>query len=129
MTYYVLVRWRNGEEPRSALHNTVRSVVALRSPGWHSPRSRILASVGGETTKEGGQRPAATSTQSLAQRGGRRPLSQEDNVKELRDAFEKVFRDLAAHGCIEDDEHLLESMWWQFVSDMQRNVYPAKATQ
>ena len=42
---------------------------------------------------------------------------------ELRRAFEAVFRNLARHGFIEDDEHLLESMWWQFVSDMQRGLY------
>jgi hypothetical protein len=41
-------------------------------------------------------------------------------MSELRTAFEHVFRDLAAHGLVENDEQLLDSMWGDFVSDYER---------
>ena len=41
-------------------------------------------------------------------------------MRELRTAFEHVFRDLAAHGFVEDDKQLLDSMWSDFVSDYER---------
>jgi hypothetical protein len=41
-------------------------------------------------------------------------------MRELRTAFEQVFRDLAAHGLVEDNEQLLDSMWGDFVSDYER---------
>jgi hypothetical protein len=41
-------------------------------------------------------------------------------MRELRTAFEHVFRDLAAHGFVENNEQLLDSMWWNFVSDYER---------
>lgn len=50
-------------------------------------------------------------------------------MRELRDAFEKVWHDLVRHGYITHDEQMMQAAWWQFVSDMQRNLYPAKATQ
>ena len=36
-------------------------------------------------------------------------------MRELRQAFEAVWRDLAKRGYIEDDQHMLEAAWWQFV--------------
>jgi hypothetical protein len=36
-------------------------------------------------------------------------------------AFEHAFRDLAAHGVVEDNEQLLDSMWGDFVSDYERD--------
>jgi len=40
-------------------------------------------------------------------------------MRELRTAFEHVFRDLAAHGLVDDNEQLLDSMWGDFVSDYE----------
>ena len=48
-------------------------------------------------------------------------------MSELRTAFEHVFRDLAAHGLVENDEQLLNSMWGDFVSDYERgfdSIFP-----
>ena len=42
-------------------------------------------------------------------------------MRELKTAFEHVFRDLAAHGLVEDNEQLLDSMWGDFVSDYERS--------
>jgi hypothetical protein len=42
-------------------------------------------------------------------------------VRELRTAFEHVFRDLAAHGFLKDDEQLLDGMWSDFVSDYEHD--------
>jgi len=50
-------------------------------------------------------------------------------VRELRDAFEKVWHDPVRHGYVIHDEQILEAAWWRFVSDLQRNIYPAKAAQ
>jgi hypothetical protein len=41
-------------------------------------------------------------------------------MRELRTAFEHAFRDLAAHGLVEDNKQLLDSMWGDFVSDYER---------
>jgi hypothetical protein len=41
-------------------------------------------------------------------------------MRELRTAFEHVFRDLAAHGLVEDNEQLLDSTWGDFVGDYER---------
>jgi hypothetical protein len=41
-------------------------------------------------------------------------------MTQLRAVFEHVFRDLAAHGFVKDDERLLDSMWSDFVSDYER---------
>jgi hypothetical protein len=50
-------------------------------------------------------------------------------MRELRTAFERVWHDLVRHGYIQHDRQMLEAAWWQFVSDIQRNVFPAKAAQ
>lgn len=70
------------------------------------------------------QTPCATARACAAGHHYRRAI-----MRELRDAFEKVWHDLVRHGYITHDEQMMQAAWWQFVSDMQRNLYPAKATQ
>lgn len=50
-------------------------------------------------------------------------------MHELKQAFEHVWRDLARRGYIEDDPHMMQAAWWQFITDLQRNVYPSKGVQ
>jgi len=48
----------------------------------------------------------------------------------LRQAFFAAFNDLVQHGiCASHEDDTVERMFDEFVADMQRNVYPSRATQ